>query len=185
MLSKYTQSAIPCFTIETGSPKGTGQVSTERSFRRGQPSFRLHSYHLRFFTLPGPSSFSCVSVSLPPTSPSAAPAPGRRRSDGALGPSSWQHPPNLLDSQLQRASPGSDRGTVAPWKGHFNVTLSGLAPEAGSLLPTPWCQSDTPPGIPDPPAAKATPRPAPQTRQLSDAFENGECQPETGSLLRS
>lgn len=72
---------------------------------------------------------------------------------------------------------------MAPWKGHFNVTLSGLAPEAGSLLPTPRCQSNTQPASPDLPAAKVTPRPAPQTRQLSDAFENGECQPETGSLL--
>lgn len=64
---------------------------------------------------------------------------------GAWGQAPGSTPPHHLpDSQLQRASPGSDRGTEAPWRGHFNVTLSGLAPEAGSLLPTPWCQSDTP-----------------------------------------
>lgn len=64
-------------------------------------------------------------------------------------------------------------GTV---EGHFNVYSGGLAPSWQPLANTP-VPSNTQPAAPDLPAAKVTHRPAPQTRQLSDAFENGECQP--------
>lgn len=69
---------------------------------------------------------------------------GREGGWGQLVPGAKLLAPPPPDLQLQRASHSSDRGTEAPWRGHFNVTLSGLAPEAGSLLPTPWCQSNTP-----------------------------------------
>lgn len=67
-----------------------------------------------------------------------------------LGPRSWQ-PIHLPDKGP--ASPSSDHGTGAPLKGHFNVTLSSLTPEAGRLFPAPWRQRNTPcPALPDSPS---------------------------------
>lgn len=58
VLSKSLWREIPCFLIETGSPKGIYQVSTETSFRGWQPCLRQCSSQLAFHF-----PFCCLFVS--------------------------------------------------------------------------------------------------------------------------